>query len=267
MKNIFLCVALSIGVASFSQDKKEQKDTCKKHHSADFYISGNGCSDTSTIKIGDSKINFLKDNIHWSGFGLGFNGLMSSFGNERLPKGYDPLNVNTQRISAVQLNLVEHGFPIYKRYVQLVTGMGFEWNNFFFTHNFTWGPGDSVKLNPNNVNYTKNKLVVDYITIPLFIQFNTSSHLKKSFHLALGFTGAFMYRSHTKQLYYDADGNEHNDKNFSNPYLSAYRVNAIARAGFGSFSFFTSYALTSLFKQGSAPAMYPFTFGMMLIGF
>jgi hypothetical protein len=205
--------------------------------------------------------------VHWAGLELGFNGFMTSPGNETMPKGYEFLQLNTGRIGTVNLNLFEVTVPIYKSYISLVSGMGLEWNNYYFRKDITLIPGiDSVAATLDNVNYSKNKLTTNFVTLPLFIEFNTHKKQKKSFHLGAGLVGGYLYRSHTKQLFEEA-GTTYKRKIFENYNLATFRYSAMIRVGYGKFNIFANYALSGLFKDGTGPEIHPYSIGITVIGF
>lgn len=278
MKPLVILVAAGLALSASAQNVKKE----------------NG-SDTTRLRIGNSRIIIIDDKdktvkdssykdvfgqkdslkknkkdrkakVHWGGLELGFNGFMTSPGNETMPKGYEYLQVNTGRVGTVNLNLIEKAFPIYKSYISLVSGLGLEWNNYYFRKDFTLVPGiDSVAGIYDNVDYSKNKLTTNFVTLPLFIEFNTHEKQKKSFHLGLGLVGAYLYRSHTKQLY-EEGGTTFKRKVFENFNLSTFRYSAMIRVGYGKFNIFANYALSGLFKDGTGPEIHPYSIGITVIG-
>jgi hypothetical protein len=252
--------------------------------------------DTSRIRIGDTKFLIINekaakadtshvregftigkdkkkdndsenDHVHWQGVEIGFNGLMTSFGSEALSPGYEFLDVNTSRIATLNLNLFEKGLPLYKKYVTLVTGLGLEWNNYYFRKNFTLVPGvDSVVGVYNSTDYIKNKLTTNFINVPLLLEFNTSDNPSKSLHLAAGLVGGYLYRAHTKQKF-EEGGETHRRKQSDSFNLSSFRYSATVRLGYGKFNIFANYALSEMFREGSGPEIHPYSVGISLNGF
>jgi hypothetical protein len=80
-------------------------------------------------KDGDSDSNLQKkddDEFHnWAGFGIGVNGWLSN-GGFTMPKGQEYMALNYGKSLNFQLNPFEKDIHIYKNYVNLVIGLGFE---------------------------------------------------------------------------------------------------------------------------------------------
>ncbi|MBK9402134.1 MAG: outer membrane beta-barrel protein [Bacteroidetes bacterium] len=133
-----------------------------------------------------------------------------------LPEGYDYLELNSGKSINVNLNFFAHDFPIYKRTVLFTTGIGLTLNNYRFSSDKTLIPdtnrvvaGFDTDKNGKQINYEKNKLSVNYITLPLLLQFNTKQQFKKSFHIATGLLLSYKFNSHLKLVYND-DGDREN---------------------------------------------------------
>ena len=60
--------------------------------------------------------------------------------------------------------------------------------------------------------------------------------------------------------------NDYKVKEFSKRYFNTTRIALTGRIGFGHFSVFSTYQVTTLFKEGVAPAMRPLTIGLTISG-
>ena len=117
--------------------------------------------------------------------------------------------------------------------------------------------------------YKKYKLATAFVEVPLELRYSTHpENMNKGFKLALGAKVGLPVDAHTKaKVDRDANGNggyiyKEKDKKF----LNNTRIAATMRVGYGNFSLFGTYTLTSFFREGQGPAVKPFTVGLSLSG-
>ncbi|MBL7922729.1 MAG: DUF2807 domain-containing protein [Bacteroidia bacterium] len=214
-----------------------------------------------------------KARSHWGGLDIGFNQLMvqDKF-NTNLPEGFDYLELNSGKSININLNLFKHDFQLYKRYVLFTTGIGLTLNNYRFSSDKTLiadsrlvTAGFDSSNSGKRINYDKNKLAVNYITVPLLLQFNTREHFRKSFHVAAGMLLSYKYNSHLK-LVYTEDGDREKSKRHDEFNIQPFRYDATLRIGYENYTLYASYALNSLFKEDRGPSLHPFQVGINLFG-
>lgn len=205
---------------------------------------------------------------HWSGFDLG----ASAYSDEQFGFGISDTNRNFDltygRSIHAGLNIGEHDFHLYKNFVNLVTGLGFEWNSYAFRNPVTLYPDSTFTAMAvdSGMEYKRNKLRSWGLTVPLLLEFNTHKKNSRSFHLAAGLT--FQYIIHSKVLKeyemngYDVSVNRSDDYN-----INPFRYSATVRAGYGDVTLFANYALSEFFENGKGPELYPFSIGVRLIPF
>jgi Outer membrane protein beta-barrel domain len=98
--------------------------------------------------------------------------------------------------------------------------------------------------------YKKYKLATAYLEIPLELRFTADpSNPNKSIKAAIGIKLGTLLNAHTKGKTLQNAAVKESSKNFFN----GTRIAATARVGYGIFSLYGSYGLTSLFKDGVAP--------------
>ncbi len=207
---------------------------------------------------------------HWAGFSMGINGWLSNAGSFSLPKSDKYMSLNYGKSLNFQLNPFEHDFHIYKNYVNLVTGLGFEWNQYEFSNrvtlnadsSYTAGKVDSL----GKVNFRKNRLKTTFVDVPLLLEFNTSQDHNKAFHVALGVIGGYKLGSRTRQIF-SQDGNEIKRVRKGDYNINPIRVNAHLSLGYANWTFFADYAITPLFESDKGPALHPFTIGLRIVPF
>ncbi len=275
------------GVGKYGLIKVEEPDTTTIHvGNKRFIIIGdeekqvNKDDDNDEINV-DVNID-IDDNVHtkkpakarshWAGFDLGFNNWLTDGTNSDLPPGYNDLELNTDKSVHVGVNFFKHDFKIYKRYVMFTTGFGLTLNNYrFSSDNTLLSDTNRVVTGPDynesgeQISYSKNKLAVNYFTVPLLIQFNTNERFKKSFHLGAGLLLSYKYNSHLK-LVYESNGEDQKTKRQDDYNIEPFRYDLTIRLGYRNYTLFGNYAISKLFKDGRGPTLHPFSVGLQLAG-
>jgi hypothetical protein len=119
--------------------------------------------------------------------------------------------------------------------------------------------------------FKKTKLVTTYLEAPIELRY-TSKPLESgsSFKFAIGVKAGLLLNAHTRnKTLQNKSGNTINDyvmKEASKRYFNTTRISGIARVGYGHFSLYGSYQLTSLFKEGVAGEIRPFSIGLTISG-
>lgn len=241
-------------------------------------------SDTTRISWGKKKILIIGDkaenmwnkdslknrrrnkmvDVHWAGFELGFNGLVND--DYEMPSEGNWYDLNFGKSVAVNINFFDIDFPLYSNYIKAFTGLGLSYNNYRFRKDFTLISSEKqIAVQFDSISYTKNKLTMSWLTVPLMIEFNTSQYNSKSLHLAAGMTFSYMIGSHTKHVYYE--GSEKvKTKEFNDFHLTPFRYELSARIGFSNYTLFANYALSELFRDKQGPVLHPWSFGITVVG-
>ncbi len=120
-------------------------------------------------------------------------------------------------------------------------------------------------------NFKKYKLATAFLEVPLELRFSSNPETpNKSVKAAIGIKGGLLLNAHTKakNLKNPSGGvvKEYTEKILSKSYFNNSRFAATARVGYGIFSLFGAYNLTSIFKDGVAADMKLFQVGLMLSG-
>ncbi|MGZ6416827.1 MAG: outer membrane beta-barrel protein, partial [Bacteroidia bacterium] len=202
---------------------------------------------------------------HWSGLEIGVNGYTDYKNSLDLPATSNFLELNYAKSLQFGLNLFEKDFHIYKNYINIVTGLGFDFNHYALLNNVTLN-GDTTYLSAKtdtSRSYKKNTLNVSYLKVPLLVEINTSKNPNKNFHIAAGVEFAYRIHSVTKQKY-DADDKHYKIKQRDDFNLEPFRYSAVARIGYDKVTVFADYALNRLFKKDEGPQVYPFTLGVTI---
>ncbi len=202
---------------------------------------------------------------YWGGLCIGTNGYLSASGSTKLPVGYDFLELNQGKSASVALNFEGFRFNLYQRKLHLVTGFGFEWNNFRFTSDQTLdSDSNQVSAFASGLSYSKNKLTASYLTVPLLVGYNTNPRSRKHFFLAGGLVGGLNIGAHSKQVF-DIKGKTFKNKVEDDFNLAPFRCDATVRFGYRRFTLFANYSLSALFRSGRGPELHPFSIGVKLL--
>lgn len=267
-RNVNISGAGSVRESKSGTGDETASDTTKfKLGNKKYIIIGDGEEDDHNhegkISKKDSSRNYNEDFEHWGGLEIGVNGIMDYKNSLDLPANASFLELDYGRSLQFGLNLFEKDFHIYKNYVNIVTGFGFDFNHYSFQNSVTLN-GDTTYLTAwtdSNIDYKKNKLNVTYIKVPLMLEFNTSKNAKKNLHIAVGGEFAYRINSVTKQKY-EENGDRHKLKHKDDYNLEPFRYSAVARIGYNDVTVFANYGLNRLFKKDRGPQVYPFTIGV-----
>jgi len=242
-------------------------------------------NDTTKIKIGSNSIIIVRDGDdeikgveakntsqkdkfegHWAGIELGFNGYLDKDFSSKLSTDNQFLELNTNKSWSLSLNFAQKSIGIYKDKVGLITGLGFEFNNYRFNgNNRLISSSDTLSYIQDTVyNFKKSKLAVTYINVPLLLEWKIPVNEHTDYvHFAAGIIGGLKISSHTKYIY-EKDNDDHKDKDYKDFHLSPFKYSLTARIGYEGLSIFANYALSSLFEKNEGPELYPYTVGFSL---
>ena len=264
-RNINITGAGSVRESKSGNGEETAGDTTKlKLGKKKFVIIGDGKDDDDNkiVSKKDSLRNYNEGFKHWTGFEIGVNGLLDYKNSLDPPTGADFLELNYSKCIQFGLNLFEKDFHIYKNYVNLTTGFGFDFNHYALKNSVTLN-SDALYLDAseNDVKYNKNTLNVSYIKIPLMLEFNMGKKSDNNFHVSVG--GEFEYRIHSvSKQKYDLNDKHYKMKQRDDYNLAPFLYSATARIGYNNVTVFANYSLNRLFKKDQGPQVYPFTAGV-----
>ena len=123
----------------------------------------------------------------------------------------------------------------------------------------------------DTTHFKKTKLNTTYLEAPIEFRFTADPlNSDKSFKWAVGVKVGTMIDAHTRNKdLEDKNGNTLNAykvKEASKRYFNTTRLVGTARVGLGHFSLYGSYQITSLFKEGVAAEIRPWSIGLTLSG-
>lgn len=151
-----------------------------------------------------------------------------------------------------RMNLVKH-------HINLKYGLGIELNNYRFRSQLSFKePGfppyyagntaiQHAFIIRDSINFSKNKLAADYVTVPFMINFcSNPGDPHRGISLSVGISAGYLYSQRNKQV-----SNERGTQTNKGDYdLKEFKFSYIAEIGLGPLRLYGSYSPTSIFKQG-----------------
>jgi hypothetical protein len=265
MKNIFLIIALFFSLGSFGQENpklpEEESDTTRINLKKMEVILVQK-KDNDTIYAGPAEPR-RQNEAHWAGLDFGFNALTNGSGSMKFP-GYKYWETDPAHSIYFNLNIAEKKLKIIQEYVGLTTGIGFNFNQFAFNNNYILMDAvDTLVGIVSPQEYSKNKLRVAYLQIPLMLEFNTNKENDKGVYLAAGVIGGVRLSSRVKRVG-EIDGKEFKEKIKGTYALNPFKLDVTARFGYGKVGAFVNYSIMPLFDTAKTTEVYPVTFGLSL---
>jgi hypothetical protein len=220
------------------------------------------CHDSTKVCIGNCSDDGFK---FWQGLDIGVNGYLNSKNTLTTPEGYNFLELDYARSHSFSWNMGQYNLHLYKNYINLVTGIGLEWNSYAFRQNISLATNANMVTGLNeSLDFSKNKLRTTFLNAPVLFEFNTSSNPEKSVHLAIGATfGYNVFRNKMIQEF-AVNGDEQKRKTKDDFNINPFRYSLTARVGYGNFTLFANYGMTTLFKANQGPKVYPVSAGVSL---
>jgi len=221
------------------------------------------------VKIQSSRKNRIQFRGNWAGVELGVNGYMTPTGSLTMPKGYEFMELKYEKSTNFNLNFFQQSLNLAGNKLGLVTGLGFRWLNYRFDNNIVLIPDSSSIYGYHNTDssrsYSKSKLTVWYLTLPLLLEYQTNSnHNTRSFHIGVGVIGGLRMRTHTKQKYVSKEGSNYKPKTYDDFHLQPFTLDATLRIGWGPINLYGTYSLIEMFQKDQGPQLHPFTVGIIL---
>lgn len=209
-----------------------------------------------------------KISTNWFVFDIGFSGYndQTNYATSEAQRFLRPTGIvsnssnnyslRTSRVSNFSLWFLMQRLSIAKSVLNLKYGLGIESNNYFYKTGITYVDEPEVYTIDKGRIFSKNKLVANYLTVPLMVNINTNpSKGRKAFQFSAGVSGGYLIASRQKQK----TGNGM-DKVKSNFNLEPFKLAYVGELGLGPVKIFGSYAMTPLHKYGLE--QFPYSVGI-----
>lgn len=196
-------------------------------------------------------------------FSIGYNGWLEN-GSTSLSaanRGLDLVNGKSLNVNLTY----NHYFNIYKENIRFSVGLGLDWNNYRLAGDSSLA-ANAPKLtfyqdsaNGTGVNYSKNKLLARYATLPVMLHFKTNENKKGN---SLGVSGGvelgYLINGRLKQVS-DAKGKQKVNDTFN---LNELRYGLVGRVSYGSMGIYGKYYPQSAFNKNEGPDLNTFVVGL-----
>jgi hypothetical protein len=237
------CFALSTLAQTDTTGKKSESDTIRVGGMIIIKKGQTNGDDYEEVTVHHRKSEYKPSNIstNWFIGDFGFANYNDrsgdSTGSQFDLRTGKSVNVNIW-IFMQKLNLINH-------VVNLKYGLGIETNNYHYEDTRVKYLKNPTRVVLDSIEHDKNKLAVDYVTIPLMLNFNFTPRREEGFGLSVGVSAGYRYSSRQK---FKDDGDV--SKVHGSFDLEPWKISYIAELQFGPVKFYGSYATKSMFTKG-----------------
>jgi len=200
----------------------------------------------------------------WNNFGLGLNNLINKDGKLEADAGYQSMAVDPSKSINFDWKIVTQAMNLYKGKVRLVYGVGIDYNNYRFKENISLVP-DSIPLASVNgsENYKRNKLVTQYLTVPVMLNFKLSpKKTDEQVYISAGANFGYLIGSHQKQVW--NDNGKKKTKTKDDFGLEQFRMGYEVQFGYKNIVLFGKYFPESIFKSNEGPNLRTVSAGILI---
>ncbi|TVR71653.1 MAG: PorT family protein [Marinilabiliales bacterium] len=208
---------------------------------------------------------------HWRGLDIGLNNYVNSDFSTSLGADMDYMELAAARSVNLGINVLQYSLAISDNNIGLVTGVGFEYNNYRFSNDVSIIKENReivpVWYDDPGISVDRSRLRAIYLNVPLLLEFQTrhTSRARRA-HFAAGVTGGVNIGSNTRVVYKD-NSSRSRERVRDDFYLSPFRYGITLRAGYRSMNLYANYYPVALFQDGKGPELYPFAIGFSLLSF
>ncbi len=149
---------------------------------------------------------------------------------------------------------------ILKRQLNLKYGLGLEMYNYRFENNLSYRKDPFNQIFNDSISFSKNKLYVGYLTVPVMLNYTANPSKKNSFKISAGMSFGYLLSSKNKQVSNER-GKQKTSGNFD---LEPFKIATIGELGLGPVTLYGSYSLNTLHKSSTGLQQYPYAIGVRL---
>jgi len=160
--------------------------------------------------------------------------------------------------SNVNIWLFMQKINLIKHVVNLKYGLGLEMYNFRYDTRLSFRNDPQPFVFNDSISFTKNKLYVEYLTVPMMLNINTSPNSRRGFSFSGGISAGYLTNSRNKQI----SGERGKQKIKGDFNFETWRIAAIGELGLGPVRLYGSYSLNRLQKDVTRVEQYPYTVGI-----
>ena len=159
----------------------------------------------------------------------------------------------------VNIWVVQQKLNLYKHKYYFKYGLGFEMFNYYYANGVDFRNNDKMYISLTNNTYKKDKLYINYLTVPLILSRTYKFKKIQDISVAGGVNIGYLLNTRNKQISEDS-GKKKYDGDFN---FSDYKMSGVFQIGIGDVKFYGTAALTNTIdKTTSNQSFYPYTFGI-----
>jgi hypothetical protein len=204
----------------------------------------------------------------WNVIELGINEMLIP-DNASLPAAYSKMDIVPAKSINFHWGIVQQGINIGGGKLRLLYGLGIDFNNYRFKEDIdlTEGSDPLAYTENSDRDYKKNKLVAQYLTMPLMLNFKSNpKNENKSLNLAAGIHAGYLIQSHQKQKWQE-DGSKQKSKIRGDYQLNEYRLGYAIQFGYGDVNIYGHFYPDPIFKDGKGPELNTAAVGIVIMPF
>lgn len=265
-KHLMLWVGLCLGISGYAQ-----VDTVRignmviiKNRGGGFVKDSGSAKDQDSVNAKPHHYHHSNIRTEWIIFDIGFTNYndrtdYASASAQQFAPGAtsDWFRLRTGKSVDVNIWLFMQQINLIKHVVNFKYGLGIELNNYRYQENIRYLV-NPTKVIMDTISYSKNKLALDYVTVPFMLNFNFAPHKKYDYGFSVGASVGYQYSSRQKFK----SGVHGKQKTFNDFDTEPWKVSWVGELNLGFISFYGSYAAKSMFSKGLDQR--PYTFGLRL---
>jgi hypothetical protein len=198
----------------------------------------------------------LRDNTNYASAAGGtyFKTLNAAAG----PVNENSYKLNTGKSSNVNIWFFMQKLNVVKHVVNLKYGLGLEMYNFRYDTRLSYRNDPLPYVFNDSIGFSKNKLYVEYLTVPFMLNINTTPDSRRGLSFSAGVSAGYLTNSRNKQI----SGERGKVKYRGDFNFEPWRFAAIAELGIGPVRLYGTYSLNRLQKDITRVEQYPYAVGI-----
>jgi hypothetical protein len=166
--------------------------------------------------------------------------------------------LNTGKSSNVNLWFFMQKLNLVRHVVNLKYGLGLEMYNFRYDTRLSYRNDPQPYVFNDSIGFSKNKLYVEYLTVPFMLNINTTPDSRRGLSFSGGISAGYLTNSRNKQV----SGERGKQKYRGDFNFEPWRFAAIAELGLGPVRLYGTYSLNRLQKEVTRIEQYPYAVGI-----
>lgn len=199
----------------------------------------------------------------WDGFEFGLATLANSDMKLALPSDAGFLDYKMNQSFNLNFNFAEKSLGIIKNYFGIVTGLGFEYQQYMLSNDVNLVKfSDGIGPETAEMMFDKNRFSMWYLNLPLLAEFQIPVYGENHrIKLSAGVIGGLRLNARQVQKY-EVAGEKQKIKTKDDFFLRDFRYGFTGRVGYGDLAVFATWYPQTLFENDKGPEVFPLTFGV-----